>query len=86
MKELEKYLKALANRRRLSILQHLKKKREASVGEIADAIGISFQATSKHLSILAALDIVEKDQRGLQMLYRLPPNQKPIVKYTASLL
>jgi DNA-binding transcriptional ArsR family regulator len=86
MKELEKPLKALANRRRLAILKYLKENDEASVGDIADAIRISFQATSKHLGMLSALDIVEKDQRGLQMFYRLSKDPKPVVKYTISLL
>ena len=71
MKELERMLKALANRRRLAILQYLKRHREASVGEVADVIKLSLKATSKHLSILAACDLVDKDQRSLQMFYRL---------------
>jgi len=86
VKELEKPLKALANRRRLAILKYLKDKREASVGEIAGAIHLSLTATSKHLAILSALDIVERDQRSLQMFYRLSHPQKPVVKYTLSLL
>ncbi len=86
MKELEKMLKALANRRRLAILKYLKENREAYVGNIADAIHLSFAATSKHLSILAAIDIVERDQRSLQMFYNLASNQKPVVQRVISLL
>jgi len=86
MKELEKLLKALANRRRLAILEYLKKRREASVGEIADEIGLSLKATSKHLAILAACDIVERDQRSLQMFYRIAGSQKPAVRAILSLL
>jgi DNA-binding transcriptional ArsR family regulator len=70
-RDLEKQLKALANVRRLAILSHLKRNKEASVGEISSEIGLSFKATSKHLGILAALDVVERDQRSLQMYYRL---------------
>lgn len=79
MRELEKTLKALANRRRLAILKYLKESREAPVAEIAGEIKLSFKATSKHLGILAAIDILEKDQRSLQMFYRLASNQKPSV-------
>mgnify|MGYP001599186427 CR=1 FL=1 len=86
MKEFEKPLKALANRRRLAILKYLKEKGEAPVGEIANAIHLSFTATSKHLGILDAIDIVEKDQRSLQMFYRLAANQKPVAKRVLSLL
>ncbi|MCI0619730.1 metalloregulator ArsR/SmtB family transcription factor [Candidatus Wolfebacteria bacterium] len=68
---MERVLKALANRRRLAILKFLKDEKEAAVGEVADAIGLSLKATSKHLSLLAAVDIVEHEQRSLQVFYRL---------------
>ncbi|MBI1999542.1 MAG: winged helix-turn-helix transcriptional regulator [Parcubacteria group bacterium] len=61
----------MANRRRLAIIRYLKKKPGTSVGEIAKEINLSFRSTSKHLSVLSAADIVQKDQRGLQMFYRL---------------
>lgn len=85
-KELEKQLKALANRRRLAILKYLKEKREAPVAEIADEIKLSFKATSKHLGVLAAIDIVERDQRSAQMFYRLASTHPPSVRYIISLL
>ena len=85
-KELEKVFKVLANRRRLAILKYLKKNREASVGEIASEIKLSFKATSKHLRILAGLDIVERNQRDLQAFYSLSDLQRPVVKYTLSIL
>ena len=80
MKELERLLKALANKRRLEIIQYLKKAKEASVGEIAEAIKLSFKATSKHLNKLAVADIVEKEQRNLQMWYSLTEKQKPVAR------
>ena len=79
MKDLEKILKALANRRRLAIIKYLKNNREAPVGEIAGAIRLSFRSTSKHLGILSAADIIDKEQRNLQIFYRLADNQKPAV-------
>ena len=86
MKELERSLKALANKRRLAILKYLKQEKEAPVGEIAGAIKLSLRATSKHLGILASADIVEKDQRSLQIFYSLSGNQKPIVKTALSIV
>jgi len=71
MKELERLLKAFANRRRLAIIKYLKSRQEASVGDIAAAIKLSFRATSKHLNLLATADIVEREQRSLQIFYRL---------------
>ena len=85
-KEFERHLKALANRRRLAILRYLKVHREAPVGEIAHEITLSFKATSKHLTILAALDIVEKEQRSSQMFYRLAGNHVLIVNRVIALL
>ena len=80
MKELEQILKALANKRRLTILKLLKSRGEASVGQIADGIRLSFKATSKHLNILARADLLEKDQRSLIVFYSLNDTQKLFVK------
>ncbi|MEK7478833.1 MAG: metalloregulator ArsR/SmtB family transcription factor [Patescibacteria group bacterium] len=86
MKYLEKTLKALANRRRLAILKYLKENKESSVGGIAYAIKLSFKATSKHLNILATMDILEKEQRSLQIFYRLSDDQKSVTQKVLSLL
>jgi len=79
-KEMERLLKALANRRRLAIVQYVRKNKEASVGEIADAIRISLKATSKHLSVLARADVLEREQRSLQGYYRISSDVPDIVK------
>ena len=71
MKETEKILKALANRRRLAIVKYLNKTKTASVGDISEEIKLSFKATSKHLGILHSADIVEREQIGLTMMYGL---------------
>ncbi|KKQ64845.1 MAG: Transcriptional regulator, ArsR family [Candidatus Nomurabacteria bacterium GW2011_GWC2_41_8] len=85
-KELEKILKALANKRRIAILKFLKKSGPASVGEIAGAIKLSFKATSKHLMILANADILEKEQVSLTMLYSLLKDNHPVVSKILSLV
>lgn len=85
-KELERILKAFANRRRLSIIRYLKHEKEASVGDIAEAIHLSFKATSKHLGILSSVDIVEKEQKSLMMFYSLSPDQKSVIKHFISFL
>ncbi|QQG45078.1 MAG: winged helix-turn-helix transcriptional regulator [Candidatus Sungiibacteriota bacterium] len=88
MKKFERILKGLANHRRLAILKFLHKTKEANVSEIAGVIGLSFKATSKHLNILANLDIVEKQQRSLEMFYRLarkfPPMAKNVITYISN--
>jgi DNA-binding transcriptional ArsR family regulator len=70
-KELERELKALANKRRLAIIKFLRQNKEATVGDIAEAIKLSFKSTSKHLAVLKAVDIVEYEQRSLSYYYKL---------------
>lgn len=79
-KEFERILKALANKRRLSIVKYLKKMREAAVGDIAREIRLSFKATSKHLGVLSLADILDKEQRSLHVFYRIASTQKDIVR------
>ena len=86
LREIEKILKALANKRRLRIVKYLKKSKEARVGDIAEEIRLSFKATSKHLGILASADIVEKEQRGLEMWYRISSRRHPTAKYISNSL
>ncbi|MES2087452.1 MAG: winged helix-turn-helix domain-containing protein [Patescibacteria group bacterium] len=86
MYKLEKQLKAVANKRRLAILVFLKKKKAASVGEISENIKLSFTSTSKHLQILYASEILEKEQVRLQMFYKISNPLPPIIKYLISIL
>ena len=85
-KELERSLKALANKRRLIIIRFIKKEKEVSVGDIADEIKLSFNATSKHLGILASANILEKEQRSLQVFYKISDDLPEIVRRIISLL
>ena len=73
--ELERQLKVLANRRRIAILNLLRKRKEMSVSDIAEAIRLSFTSTSKHLTMLERAGFVEKEQRSLNVFYRIatPP-------------
>lgn len=85
-KEVEKILKALANKRRVAIVNFLKKKRVASVGNISEEIKLSFNATSKHLKVLFASDIIDKDQVGLMMFYKISKNIPKLAKHIISIL
>ena len=69
--EIERQLKVLANRRRLAILNLLRKRKDADVTAISDAIRLSFTSTSKHLTMLERTGFVEKEQRSLNVFYRL---------------
>jgi DNA-binding transcriptional ArsR family regulator len=82
-KEHEKVFKALANKRRLDILAYLLKNKEATVGEIAGKIKLSFKATSKHLLMLRNAGFIDKEQRSLLMYYSiarpLPPSLSRLI-------
>ena len=86
MKETEKQLKALANRRRLMILKYLHRTAKASVGEIAKAIKLSLKSTSKHLGILRTADILEREQVNLQMYYSLVRPASPVTAAVLNVL
>ena len=79
MEQIEKELRALANLRRLEILTYLKKSREACVIDISEEIKKAYKATSKHLNILFARDILSRKQVGTEMRYRLQINTSPLV-------
>lgn len=78
LKQVEKILKALANRRRLSILAYLHKVGAANVGQIAVEIGLSFRATSRHIGLLYSAGLLDKEQKSLEVYYRLA-NPRPMV-------
>jgi len=80
MRFFEKQYKALANKRRLEILKFLKTRHQATVGQIAKKIKLKLKSTSKHLGKLSEIDALMKEQKGLNVFYRLSRSQKPIVK------
>ena len=65
MKELTKCLKALANERRLRILQELAKHEPLPINRIAKRIGLSLKSTSKHIQKLVECDFIERKQSSL---------------------
>jgi len=80
MKQLEKILKGLANRRRLAIIKILLKQKVMTVAEIAGEINLSFTSTSKHLAILRQLDIVDSQQKSLSVYYSISKSLPEVVQ------
>lgn len=70
-KELERILKALANKRRLAIISFLRKRKEANVGAVAEAIHLSFKSTSRHLAVLSGAEVLDKEQRSAEVFYKV---------------
>ncbi len=83
--EVERLLKALANRRRLAILNLLRKRKEANVSDISESIRLSFTSTSKHLTMLERAGFVEKEQRSLLVYYRIAPDCPAIFKAVSTM-
>lgn len=84
MREIERKLRALANKRRLAIIKYLKTKKEAPVGDIAEEIGLSFKSTSRHLAILSSANILDKEQRSLQVFYSVASLLPPFIRQVVS--
>jgi DNA-binding transcriptional ArsR family regulator len=63
--------RALADPTRLRIVDLLRVRDEASVGELTEALGTSQQNVSKHLSALLAEGFVARRKQGTSSLYRI---------------
>jgi len=86
MKDYEKILKALANRRRLQILKYLKDKNVASVTVLANHLKLSFKSTSKHLGVLFGAGVVDKEQKSLSMFYSISNSLPKLAKQVIDLI
>lgn len=63
--------KVLANDTRLRILHHLIRSSEATVGDIAGALGMSPQAISNQLQRLSDWGVLRSRREGISIHYRL---------------
>ena len=68
-------LKALSDENRLQILQELLK-REATVQDLSNILGIQTYNISKHLKILEANELVTKGEKGHRRIYYVAENLK----------
>lgn len=78
----EKLLKLLANAKRLLILCHLLK-RECTVGELEELIGLSQSALSQHLAKMRRDDVLAVKKLGTHVYYFI---NKPEVEAILSTL
>jgi len=63
--------RALADPTRLRILDLLRRREEASVGEITAALGSSQQNVSKHLGALHAAGVLSRRRDGNRVIYAI---------------
>lgn len=86
VRNMERVLKALANKRRLAILHHLVKNRSATVGELAALNRIAMGSTSRHLSILKGVDLVDQEQKSVEIYYRLTVDGERLIQKLTTIL
>lgn len=63
--------RALADPTRLRILDVLRRREEASVGELTEALGTSQQNVSKHLAALRDEGFLSRRKQGTSSIYRI---------------
>jgi DNA-binding transcriptional ArsR family regulator len=63
--------RALADPTRLRILDVLRRREEASVGELTEALGASQQNVSKHLGALRDEGFLARRKEGTSSIYRI---------------
>ncbi len=77
-------MKALANHRRIMIIRYVYKNKNATVGNLAEHLKLSFKSTSKHLGVLKSAEILDGEQKGLSVLYTISEPIHPIIKFLVS--
>ena len=55
------------------------------MSDISEIIRLSFTSTSKHLTMLERAGFVEKEQRSLNMFYRIAPDAPTILKAVSAM-
>jgi DNA-binding transcriptional ArsR family regulator len=61
----------LAEPMRIKVLDHLRERDEASVLEIAEAVGATHANVSRHLNVLHRAAIVGRRKAGTKVMYRI---------------
>ena len=85
-KELMKILKAVANENRFTILKYLRKDKELSVGDLAEATNSPFRSVSRDLSVLRNANLVQTRNHYSSRLYSIDTFNFPkeILKFLGS--
>ena len=76
-KELMKILKAIANENRFVILKYLRKDKELSVGDLAEATNSPFRSVSRDLSVLRSAGLIQTRNHYLSRLYSINSSNFP---------
>jgi|GEM_PF-657987 len=85
LRQTERVLRALANQRRLSILELLADTKAYTVGDIAARTHIPFMSTSQHLQVLETNGVLERRRDYNNMYYQLAPKSAIVEAVLVSL-
>ncbi|MCJ7665840.1 MAG: metalloregulator ArsR/SmtB family transcription factor [Actinobacteria bacterium] len=77
LKNIEKTIKALADKNRIRIIYILKARRDLCVCEITDIIGLSQPTISSHLKLLENAGLLESYKNGLWVNYNISSQLDP---------
>lgn len=77
--EIDRALRALADANRRAILDVLRRDAHA-VGEVAETVGLSQQATSHHLRVLRTAGIVTETRAGVRHLFAIDSDGLSVVR------
>lgn len=72
-KQLERYLKGMANHRRIEILRFVQKVEGATLEQIAEGVNCNVKTTSEHTRRLVQAGLLNKKYQGRQVLHSLSP-------------
>ena len=62
---------ALGDTHRLAILNQLGNGKQQSITRLADGASITRQAVTKHLRVLEGAGLIQREQQGREMLFRI---------------
>jgi DNA-binding MarR family transcriptional regulator len=80
-KQLERYFKGAANHRRIAILLAVEKNQGISVAGLASLLGANLKTVSQHTHALVHAGLLNKQDRGRQVVHSLSPSGKSFLKF-----
>jgi DNA-binding transcriptional ArsR family regulator len=84
--ELEKVLKAVANRRRIAIVRYVRSHPQATLGDVSDSIKLPYKSASKHVSVLLNAEILHREQQNSNASFSIHPHSSEYVRKLISIL
>lgn len=83
--KLETIVKGFANRRRLEILDLLKREPELSVDEIAEKLNLGYMNASDHIRKMTIAGLILKRRAGLSVCHKLTDRAEAILGFCKNL-